>query len=60
MKDDRGLFYYPFPLNKKVRMYVRAGVDEIWFRMWNTDDQELWDEHGWIPYEAIKKAEGLY
>ena len=60
MKDDKGLYYYPFPLNKKVRMYVREGVDEIWFRMWNSDDPKLWDEHGWIPYDAIKKAEGMY
>jgi hypothetical protein len=60
MKDDKGLYYYPFPLNKSVRMYVREGVDEIWFRMWNSDDPKLWDEHGWIPYDAIKKAEAIY
>ena len=41
-------------------MYVREGVDEVWFRMWNSDDAKLWDEHGWVPYEAIKKAQGMY
>jgi hypothetical protein len=28
--------------------------------MWNADDTELWDEHDWIPYNAIKKAEHMY
>jgi hypothetical protein len=28
--------------------------------MWNSDDAKLWDEHGWVPYEAIKKAQGMY
>ena len=60
MKDERGLYYYPFPMNQNVRMYVREGVDEVWFRMWNADDPELWDEHGWVPYDAIKKAQGIY
>ena len=60
MKDEKGLYYYPFPLNKRVRMYVRETDGEIWFRMWNADDTELWDEHDWIPYNAIKKAEHMY
>ena len=46
MKDNNGLYYYPFPQNKKVRMYVRSGDDEIEFRMWNQDDPGLWMEHG--------------
>ncbi len=60
MKDERGLFYWPFPQNKKVRMYVREKNGSIWFRLWNADDPQLWDDHGWVPYGAIKKAQGMY
>ena len=60
MKDEKGLYYYPFPLNKRVRMYVREAGGEICFRMWNADDAELWDEHDWVPYNAIKQAQGIY
>jgi len=28
--------------------------------MWNPDQPELWDEHGWVPYDAIKQAMGMY
>ena len=60
MRDKRGLYYYPFPQNKRVRMYVReAGID-IEFRLWNQDDAELWKTHGWIPYDAVKQATGIY
>lgn len=60
MKDDKGLYYYPFPLNKKVRMYVRAKDEVVCFRLWSADDPKLWDEHGWVPYEAVKQAQALY
>ncbi len=60
MKDKRGLYYYPFPQNKKVRMYVRKAGEEICFRLWNSDDLKLWEEHGWVPYGAIKQAAGIY
>ena len=60
MKDERGLYYYPFPTNKHVRMYVRQEGEEIEFRLWNQDDAGLWDDHGWIPYGAIVKAQALY
>ena len=60
MKDDRGLYYYPFPSNKRVRMYVRQGRDDIEFRLWNQDDSHLWDEHGWVPHEAILQAQAMY
>jgi hypothetical protein len=60
MKDDKGLYYYPFPLNKGVRMYVRELDGEIGFRMWNSDDPQLWEEHGWIPYDAIQQAQAIY
>ncbi len=60
MKDDRGLYYYPFPSNKKARMYVRELDGDICFRLWNSDDPELWVAHGWTPYEAIKQAAAMY
>ena len=60
MKDERGLYYYPFPQNKRIRMYVRKKEDEIWFRLWNADEPKLWEEHGWVPHEAIKRAEAIY
>ena len=60
MKDKRGLYYYPFPRNKRVRMYVKEDDGEVFFRMWNTDDPQLWLDHGWVPYGAIKKAAAMY
>lgn len=60
MKDDRGLFYYPFPANKRVRMYVRSSRDEIEFRIWNQDDPQMWEAHGWVPYDAIIQAQAMY
>lgn len=60
MKDERGVYYYPFPQNKKVRMYVRQADDTIYFRLWNSDDPELWGQHGWLPYEAIQQATAMY
>ncbi len=60
MKDERGLYYYPSPLNKKVRMYVKRLGSEFYFRMWNKDDEALWEEHGWVPYGAIMQAAAMY
>ena len=60
MKDDRGLYYYPFPQNKRVRMYVRLTGGGVSFRMWNADDDQMWDAHGWVPYDAIEAARTLY
>lgn len=60
MKDDRGLFYYPFPANKRVRMYVRKEKNTVAFRLWNTDDPQLWEDHGWVPHEAILQAAAIY
>ncbi len=60
MKDDRGLYYYPFPENKSVRMYVRKVGDEICFRLWKADDPEMWEGHGWVPHEAIQEAAAMY
>ena len=60
MKDQRGLYYYPFPGNKRVRMYVRPGDGEPEFRMWNQDDAQMWESHGWVPYSAIQQAMAMY
>jgi hypothetical protein len=60
MKDDRGLYYYPYPHNKQTRMYVRKSQGIIWFRLFNENTPELWDEHGWVPHDAIIKAAAMY
>jgi len=60
MKDKLGLYYYPFPQNKRVRMYVDQQQGEIVFRMWNEDDTAMWEEHGWVAYTAIKLASKMY
>ncbi|OQY50382.1 MAG: hypothetical protein B6240_01705 [Desulfobacteraceae bacterium 4572_87] len=60
MKDERGKYYYPFPQNKKARMYVQETDGMIHFRLWNSDDPKLWEEHDWIPYEAIRQAAEMY
>jgi len=60
MKDDRGIYYYPYPNNKKTRMYIKKSEGVIWFRLWNREIPELWDEHGWVPYDAILQASNIY
>ncbi len=60
MKDEQGKYYYPFPQNKKVRMYVQKEGEMVYFRLWNSDDPKLWEDHGWVPYEAIKQASAMY
>ena len=60
MKDERGLYYYPFPDNRQVRMYVRTVGEEVCFRMWHADDPAMWERHGWVPHEAVRQAAGMY
>ena len=60
MKDERGIYYYPFPQNKRVRMYVREEEGTVFFRLFNADDTELWSLHGWVPYDAIVQAKAMY
>jgi hypothetical protein len=60
MKDDKGLYYYPFPDNRRVHMYVREAEGTVWFRLWNADDPKIWEEHGWVPYGAIQQAIAMY
>jgi hypothetical protein len=60
MKDKNGLYYYPFIDNKRVRMYVKDEDGSVWFRLWNAEEPELWDEHGWVPHGAIEEAKLMY
>ena len=60
MKDKNGAYYYPFLDNKRVRMYVKEENQTIFFRLWNADDPNLWEEHGWVAYEAIEAAKKMY
>lgn len=60
VKDRKGIYYYPFPANRRVRMYVRRQDDDIAFRMDNADDPQMWVEHGWRPFTAIEQAIKMY
>jgi hypothetical protein len=60
MKDKLGLYYYPNPLNKRVRTYVKEVSGQVFFRLWNADDTELWEDHGWVSYDAIRQASAMY
>lgn len=60
MKDEKGLYYLPFPSNRRVRMYVRETGEGISFRLWNEDDPDLWKEHGWVTYDAVVQAAAVY
>ena len=60
MKDRKGVYYYPYPQNKRVKTYVRRFGNNIEFRLWNEDDQNLWEEHGWVSHDAIIQANKLF
>lgn len=59
MRDDRGIYYYPNPALKQVRMYVRKQDDRIEFRMWDQDHPHVWDKHEWLTLDVIKKAASM-
>ena len=60
MKDSNGLYYYPNPAEKRVRMYVRHRFGQMEFRLWNQEHPEIWERHDWIPYDAIEEAAAEY
>lgn len=60
MKDANGLYYYPNPNEPKARMYVRQGVDDIEFRLWQSDHPEVWEKHDWLGYSLIRSAAAMY
>ncbi len=57
MQDQHGVFYYPQPENKRLKMYVRIQDGIVEFRPDHADNPQLWEGHGWIAYEAAKKAD---
>ena len=60
MKDQFGLYYYPNPVDKRVRMYVRHRYGQVEFRLWNGEHPQIWDGHDWVPYDAIVAAAAEY
>lgn len=60
MQDQLGIYYYPDPNDKKSRVYVRKQEDDIAFRLWRADHPDVWDRHGWMPYQAIVQAAEMY
>lgn len=60
MQDERGLYYYPDPSNKRTRVYTRAQGQTIEFRLWQADHPEVWEKHSWIPLEIIRNAAEMY
>ncbi len=60
MKDKLGLYYYPFPANRRVRMYVHEIQDKICFKFWNADAPEIWDKQRWVAYDEIVKTTAAY
>lgn len=60
MKDKRGIYYYPVLQNKKRRMYVRRADSNIEFRMWDSEEPDVWEDHDWLDMATIKKAAEIY
>jgi hypothetical protein len=59
MQDEKGVYYFPFPQNPQVRMYVKKAEGTVCFRLLNEADPALWAEHGWLPWEAVQQAMAL-
>lgn len=60
MQDKDGIFYYPYPGNKRIRMYVREQDGAIEFRLSNVDYPEIWDRHGWLDMDLIKRGAQMF
>jgi len=60
MHDQRGTYYYPNPAQKTTRMYVKEHDGVIHFRLYSSDDPQIWERHGWLTLEVIKQAAALY
>ena len=60
MQDKDGIFYYPYPENKRIRMYVREQGGTIEFRLSNIDHPEIWERHGWLDMDIIKRSAKMY
>lgn len=60
MKDATGPYYYPVPANKQVKMYVRNNNDVIEFRLHNEQEPSVFERHGWVTLEAVRRAAEQY
>lgn len=60
MQDQYGVYYYPNPALKTTRMYVQDIQGVIHFRLYSSENPEIWDRHGWLPLEVVKQAAALY
>ncbi len=60
MKDENGHYYYPDPSDRDTRVYVREQPGGIEFRLWRGSYPEVWEKHGWLPYEIISAAASMY
>lgn len=60
MQDKDGIFYYPYPGNKRIRMYVREQDGNIEFRLSNVDHPEIWERHGWLDMDIIKRGARMF
>ncbi|MBQ7617503.1 MAG: hypothetical protein IJS50_01380 [Desulfovibrio sp.] len=60
MQDERGLYYFPNPLDHKLRVYVRQNGDEIEFRLFHEETPEIWERHPWLNYDVLVAADSLY
>lgn len=60
MQDKDGIFYYPNPQNKRIRMYVREVNGSIEFRLSNADHPEVWERHGWLDMDIVRRGAKMF
>ena len=60
MKDDKGLYYHPNPLDHKTRVYVREGAGGMEFRLWHSERPEVWERHEWLLHDVLSAAAAMY
>jgi hypothetical protein len=60
VQDKDGIFYYPYPGNKRIRMYVRENEGSIEFRLNNVDHPEIWEQHGWIDIDIVRRGAKMF
>ncbi len=63
MQDHRGVYYYPNPAEKTTRMYVRLSPSTpnvIEFRLYSSENPDIWERHEWIPREVVEAAAKQY
>ena len=61
MRDALGIYYYPDPTNKKLRVYVRKSTSgKIEFRLWHDEHPEVWQKHLWLDYDVLIAGANLY